>query len=134
VEIRRQWNTGVFILALSLLLIACNVGNNGEAGGDMAKVDRVEIVASAGNPPGYAAVASGLLPDQCTQLGRASQRVVATTIRVTLPTQPAAGACSQVGSAPFEETIPLKLTGLSAGSYAVEVNGVTASLYLEEDQ
>jgi hypothetical protein len=128
-----QWKTGLFILAFSLLLITCNMSNSGPAGGGLAKVDRVEVVTSRGNPPGYSAVATGLLPDRCTQLGRASQRVVATTIRITLPTQPAAGACSQIGSAPFEETIPLRLNGLAAGSYAVEVNGVTASLFLTED-
>lgn len=129
-----QWKTGFLILTLSLLLTACNISNSGPAGGSLAKVDRVEVVTSRGNPPGYAVVASGLLPDRCTQLGRASQRVAATTIRITLPTQPAAGTCSQVGSAPFEETIPLRLTGLAAGSYAVEVNGVTASLFLAEDR
>ena len=132
-EIRRQWQTGLFILAFSLMLITCNIWNNGPGGEDLAKIDRVEVVTAGGNPPGYSAVASGLLPDRCTQLGRASQRVVVTTIRITLPTQPAAGACSQIGSAPFEETIPLRLTGLAAGSYAVEVNGVTASFFLTED-
>lgn len=129
-----QLKTGLFILALSLLLTACNISNSGPARGSLAKVDRVEVVTSRGNLPGYAVVATGLLPDRCTQLGRASQRVVAQSIRITLPTQPATGTCSQVGSVPFEETIPLRLNGLAAGSYGVEVNGVTTSLFLTEDR
>lgn len=129
----KKWQVAVFILTATLLLSACNVSNSGPAGGSPAPVNRVEVVTTRGNPPGYAAVASGLLPDRCTQLGRASQRVVATTISIVLPMQPATGACSQIGSAPFAETIPLRLTGLSAGSYAVEVNGVTASLFLTAD-
>ncbi len=125
--------TTILILIVSLWLTACNTSNSGSSGSSLAKVDRVRVATSPGNPPQYSAVASGILPDRCTQLGRASQRVVATTIRVTLPTQPAGGACSQIGSVPFEETIRLRVDGLAAGSYAVDVNGVTASFILNEN-
>ncbi len=86
-----------------------------------------------GNPPRYAAVASGILPDGCTELGRARQRVVANTIKVTLPTQPAEGGCSQLAAVLFKETIPLRVQGLSAGSFTVDVNGSVASFFLTKN-
>ena len=131
--IRRSWIIPIFVLAISLLSIACNDLNSGPSSSTLAKVDRVEVVTSPGNPPRFSAVATGLLPDRCSRLGRSSQRRVATTIRVTLPLQPGEGTCAQVGSVPFEETIRLNVDGLSAGSYSVEVNGVSASFFLNED-
>lgn len=132
-HIRRPWITGIFILAISLLLSACTISSNGPSGDGMAKVNQVEVVTAPGNPPRYAAVASGILPDGCTKLGRARQRVAASTIKVTLPTQSAEGACSQLATVPFRETIRLRVNGLSAGSYTVEVNGAVASFFLAED-
>jgi hypothetical protein len=125
----RQWITGGIILAVAFLAIACN----GPGGSSLAKVNQVEVVTAPGNPPGYAAVVAGILPDGCTQLGRPTQRVAATTIKIILPAQPAAGSCSQLATTPFEETIPLRVNGLAAGSYTVEVNGVVASFILAED-
>ena len=124
---------GVFVFAISLSLIACNDFGNGPSGSGMAKVNQVEVVTAPGNPPKYAAVASGILPDGCTKLGRSNQRVATTTIKVTLPVQSAQSTCSQLATVPFEETIPLNVTGLSAGSYSVDVNGVVASFILTED-
>ena len=133
VNIRRQWITGIFILVAGLLLIACNDFGIRPSGSELAKVNQVEGVTAPGNPPRYSAVAAGILPDGCTRLGRASQRVAATTIKITLPTQPTGGACSQLATVPFEETIPLQVNGLSAGSYSVDVNGVVAPFILTED-
>ena len=129
---RSKWITTIFILTLSLYLTACNIWSDGPDS-NMAMVNQVEVVTAPGNPPRYAAVASGMLPDGCTTLGRARQRVVATTIKVTLPTQPAEGTCSQLASVPFNETILLRVKGLSAGSYTVDVNGAVASFLLSED-
>ena len=129
----RKLIAGVFVLTISLSLIACNDFNIGPSGSGMAKVNQVEVVSAPGNPPKYAAVASGILPDGCTKLGRSNQRVAATTIKVTLPTQSAGGTCSQLATVPFKETIPLKVTGLAAGSYSVDVNGVVTSFILAED-
>jgi hypothetical protein len=128
-HIDRQWKIGVFVLAFALLVIGCN----GPSGSGLAKVNQVEVVTGPGNPPRYVAVAAGILPDGCTQLGRPTQRVAATTIKITLPVQPAEGTCSQLATMPFEETIPLRVNGLPAGSYTVEVNGVVASFMLAED-
>ncbi|MCB0195938.1 MAG: hypothetical protein KDJ65_28565 [Anaerolineae bacterium] len=129
-KIRKRIVIFIFIVGL---LLACSDLNSGPSGTTRAKVDRVEVVSSPGNPPRLSAVATGLLPDRCARLGRSSQRMVSTTIRVTLPLQPAERTCAQVGSVPFEETIRLRTDGLSAGSYSVEVNGVSASFFLNED-
>ena len=96
-------------------------------------MDQVEVMRAPGNSPRYVAVVSGILPDGCTKLGRASQRVAATTIKVTLPAQAAEGTCSRLATVPFTERILLQVKGLSAGSYTVDVNGVVASFILAED-
>ena len=64
------WILAVFLLALSFILAACNE----PPGGNLAKINEVEVVAEPGNSPRYVAVASGILPDGCTRLGRAGQR------------------------------------------------------------
>mgnify|MGYP001813793943 CR=1 FL=1 len=133
-KLYNKWITAIFVLAISLSLSACNDFSSGSAGSDLAKVDQVEVVSASGFPTKYFAVASGVLPDECTQLGRARQRVVATTIRVTLPTESAEETCPRLATVPFAERIRLRVNGLSAGSYTVEVNGVVASIFLTEDQ
>lgn len=127
---RNKWIIAVFLLVIAVSLTACS-GSTGR--GDLAKVDQVEVVTAPGTPPRYFAVASGILPDGCTTLGRARQRVAATTIRVTLPAPPAEGTCSRLATVPFQERIRLRVTGLSAGSYTVDVNGAVASFVLAED-
>lgn len=131
-NIRSKWRLAVFIVVISLLLMACGDFSNGTSGRDMALVNQVEVVTAPGNPPRYIAVAAGILPDGCTTLGRASQRVTATTINVTLPTRPTEGTCSQLASVPFRERIRLRVDGLSAGSYSVDVNGTVTSFFLAE--
>jgi len=51
---------------------------------------------------------------------------------VSITTFRSPGACIQI-IAPFEETIPLEVYGLSAGTYMVEVNGVQGTFDLEID-
>ncbi|MCA9902043.1 MAG: hypothetical protein H6654_13995 [Ardenticatenaceae bacterium] len=75
----------------------------------------------------------GYLGDGCTSLGEISTRQEGDTFFVTILTQrPAEAMCTQqlVG---FEENIPLDVVGLPAGSYTVNVNGVTDSFTLQID-
>lgn len=132
---RRKWLVTFVIIAISLSLAACaGVLDVAPADGKKAKVDSVEVERRGGEPAEYEAVASGILPDGCTEIGDSEQEVVATTIEVTLYTvRSEAGSCPDLASRPFEETIALDVTGLPAGSYAVDVNGVVAPLLLTED-
>ncbi len=66
----------------------------------------------------------GDLPDPCTTIGTIDQALTDRTFTITVNTaRPAAATCAQVIT-PFTETIPLRVSGLSAGTYTVLVNGV----------
>ncbi|MEZ4594584.1 MAG: hypothetical protein R3D55_26085 [Chloroflexota bacterium] len=76
---------------------------------------------------------TGYLGDGCTSLGEISTRQEGNTFFVTMPTErPAEAMCTQqlVG---FEESIPLNVEGLAAGTYTVDVNGTTDSFTLQMD-
>jgi inhibitor of cysteine peptidase len=76
----------------------------------------------------------GSFPDGCTSLGEVTQTVEDNTISVTLTgDQPEGLMCAQALT-PFEETIPLDVSGLPAGEYTVDVNGSTTMLVLPADQ
>jgi inhibitor of cysteine peptidase len=125
----------LMVVVTSILLTACG-GNDvfsRQAVGQEAKVTNVEVIVAESDPPQYFAVVTGQLPDGCTEIGRTTQRVVGRTIRITMHTERPEDAVCTTAVAPFQETIPLDVSGLSAGQYSVEVNGVTASFNLTED-
>ena len=121
-------------IALSLLLTACIPGIDVfGAGSDKAAVTSVEVTAAGDPALTYTAVATGYFPDTCTEIGRTKQKVVRTTIKVSMNTRQMSGAKCIPESVPFEERVPLDVSGLSAGSYAVDINGATKSFTLTED-
>ncbi len=121
---------GLFVMASSLFPVGCD---SFTPSGEEALVDNVEVQKVPGNPPQYNAVVTGHFEDTCTRIGRTQQVKIRTTIQVTMVTvETKEGACSPV-STPFRQRVPLDVTGMVAGSYAVEVNGVTAPLTLTED-
>ena len=76
---------------------------------------------------------SGYLGDGCTTLGEISTTQEDNTFFVKLTThRPAEAICTQqlVG---FEETVVLDVEGLAAGTYTVDVNGVTDTFTLDVD-
>ena len=76
---------------------------------------------------------SGYLGDGCTTLGDIETTQEGDTFLVRIATQrPADMMCTQqlVG---FEENIALDVEGLSAGTYTVDVNGVTGTFTLDMD-
>jgi inhibitor of cysteine peptidase len=125
-----RWLVWTAILVMAVWMVGCSVGTDT---GKLAQVDRVAIDRRPSNPPRYFVIASGQLPDDCTQIGRSRQERVASTIKVRLYTREASGAACLPKTRPFRETIRLDVKGLSAGSYAVEVNGAVNSLILIED-
>lgn len=122
--------TVLLLVAIGLLLVSC--------GGDFlstdkAMVDRVETQSRAGNPPRYFAIAYGHFEDNCTEIGRTQQRVVHKTIMVTMYTRQTDGAACTYILVPFRESVRLDVSGLSAGQYAVDVNGAVTTLNLAEN-
>ena len=80
-------------------------------------------------------IAWGNLPDSCTQLGPITQRrdVDARKLWVEIPlVRPKGAVCTAVVT-PFKETIHLDLTGLPAGEYTVDVNGIPGTVILGTD-
>ena len=101
---------------------------------DPANVDSVAVATEPGDPPTYVAIATGFLPDACTQIGEITQRTRGAEIEVAITTDRAdADICAQVLT-PFEEQIELDVAGMPAGEITVDVNGVTAQFTLAEDQ
>ncbi|MBI5668294.1 MAG: hypothetical protein HZC41_09830 [Chloroflexi bacterium] len=73
---------------------------------------------------------SGRLPNPCYRLLPPDQIVTGRTITITLQARAVQGVmCAQVIK-PFETTIPIDTTGLTAGTYTAVVNGVSATLTL----
>jgi inhibitor of cysteine peptidase len=72
----------------------------------------------------------GNLPDGCTKLGRVEQTVEGQEIHITLYTRRSPDAMCTMALVPFEQIIPIDTSGLAAGEYTVDVNGVDVTLTL----
>ena len=98
-----------------------------------APVETVEIRILESMPVQVQVVATGYLPDACTKMGEITQSRDGNTFNITIATtRPAEAACAEVIN-PFVETIPLDVAGLAAGTYTVNVNGVTGTFELTAD-
>ena len=98
----------------------------------LATVEKIDILTLESFPVQIFVIASGYLPDPCTEIYQSSQEREGNTFFITIKTYRSPGFCIQV-LAPFEETIPLEVYGLPAGTYNVEVNGVQGTFDLEID-
>ncbi|MDM8528873.1 LysM peptidoglycan-binding domain-containing protein, partial [Anaerolineales bacterium HSG24] len=67
-------------------------------------------------PEGYYIIVTGKLPDSCTTLGRATQRLVDRTITINLPAILSNKPCTTTLN-PFTHEIRLNVTGLTIGEY-----------------
>lgn len=98
----------------------------------LATVEEIDILALESFPVQIFVIASGYLPDPCTEIYQISQEREGNTFFITIKTYRSPGFCIQV-LAPFKEVIPLYVYGLPAGTYTVKVNGVQGSFDLEID-
>ena len=116
----------VVIVTVGLLLSACIVDTRLENSVEAPIfVDSVEVISGDGGE--YTALAQGHLPDSCTSIAQVEQEVDGTTINVTLiGARPADQMCAQMLT-PFEESIPLDVEDLEAGTYLVVVNGASTT-------
>ena len=95
----------------------------------LAPVEEIEIEILELFPVQINVIARGNLPDPCTEISEVLQEREGDTFFITIKTYRSPGFCIQV-LAPFEETIPLEVYGLPAGTYTVDVNGVQATFDL----
>jgi inhibitor of cysteine peptidase len=98
----------------------------------LALVDEIEILIVKSFPVQINVIASGNLPDPCTEISEVLQEKEGNAFFITIKTYRSPGFCIQV-LAPFEEIIPLEVYGLPAGTYTVDVNGVQTTFDLEVD-
>ena len=98
-----------------------------------AAIESVQVMLLESFPVQVRVVMQGNLPDACTKIGEISVERDGNTFKVKVPTvRPADEMCAQV-IMPFEETVALDAAGLKAGTYTVDVNGVTETFTLEVD-
>ena len=131
---RPGWKAAVALVLLGGLLAACGVPTQADQPG-RAQVDGIAIQILESFPVQVEVLIKGNLPDSCTDVDQVDQRfdseenifwIEITTIRTT------DDACAQVLS-PFEETVPLDVHGLSAGTYTVDVGGTRETFKLDVD-
>ncbi len=98
-----------------------------------AVVEDVEIVFLESFPLGVHSVASGYLPDPCTEIDEIFIERDGNQFEVLITTlREAEVMCIQVIEA-FEQNIPLDVYGLPAGDYTVTVNGIEAEFTFLQD-
>jgi hypothetical protein len=136
----RKWLIAVVILAIAAIAVffypVSESPGSDYVDGPPAHVESVEILIMESFPVQVSAVAKGYLPNPCTRIGRIDVgRTIYGDFDITINTQVAsdADACIQVIQ-PFEETVPLNVTGHYAGLYTVSFNnpdGTTTSATFE---
>jgi inhibitor of cysteine peptidase len=98
-----------------------------------AQIETIDLLILESFPVQIHAKVVGYLGDGCTTLGEITQVREDDTFLISITTsRPAEAICTQqlVG---FEETIPLDVAGLPAGTYTVDINGVTETFTLDVD-
>jgi len=98
-----------------------------------ATVEDIDVLILESFPVQVNVLAHGYLSDACTEIDDITQQRRGKTFLVTITTaRPVDAVCLQAVTE-FEEVISLEVLGLQAGTYTVDVNGVTGSFQLEMD-
>lgn len=100
-----------------------------------AEVDMVNIEMLESFPVQARVVVNGQLPDGCTEISTSSidYDEASHTFMLELRTQRPIDAVCTEALVPYTEFIPLDIVGLAAGTYTVDVNGVTNTFTLAID-
>ena len=122
----------VILFVVLLFIIFLSGCNAVEPRIDWADVTEIELLILESFPVQVMVVAKGYLPNPCTQIDQIIQSREGNNFFITLKTKSSQEACIQV-LAPFEETIPLEVYGLPAGTYTVNVNGIEDTFTLDMD-
>lgn len=126
------------VVAIIAFLVTRGKGKNNTADQNMvigdAQVDKIDIALLESFPVQVNVLASGTLPDDCTEIGDVVQRYDNGTFYVSLETKrPQDAVCTQV-TKPFSKNVSLSgVVGLPKGDYVVDVNGVKGTFAFEVD-
>ncbi|PIR97044.1 MAG: hypothetical protein COT91_03435 [Candidatus Doudnabacteria bacterium CG10_big_fil_rev_8_21_14_0_10_41_10] len=130
------------ILFLIIIFIIASRGDKSPSGSEysvgrevvgIAQVENIDILILESFPVQVNVVASGSFPDSCTEIGLINEIRQDNDFFVSVKTsRPDDVVCAQVIT-PFEQSIPLSVYGLKAGTYRVDVNGVKDQFILQTD-
>lgn len=131
------------LVLLALLLIGCSRNEPETAPPEetpaaepisgQANVESIEILTQESFPVQVSVRARGTLPDGCTTIDEIVTEQAGSAYNVTITTlRPADELCTEA-LVPFDEVISLNVTGLPAGAYSVNVNGISGTFTLAVD-
>jgi inhibitor of cysteine peptidase len=130
------------LLLLSLALAACGApADAGQPSTDepvtqgLAPVEEIQLQIMESFPVQVAVLVEGYLPDGCTEIDEINQAFndETNTFSVEITTvRPADAVCTEA-IVPFEKRVSLEVRGLAAGTYTVDVNGVTDTFTFDVD-
>lgn len=135
---KRLWMVGLWIVVMALAGCVPATGTGGTPvvtypPTDQAYVDGVDVLIMESFPVQVRLIIHGNLPDACSQISEVKQAQIGNTFTIDLVvTRDPLAKCAQVLT-PFEQSVALDVAGLPAGTYTVEVEGVTTSFTLDVD-
>lgn len=100
-----------------------------------AVIDSIEFQMQESFPVQVVAVLKGNMPDGCTKVDKVDQTYDAASKTFTLKVatrKPGGVLCTEVIT-PYEQNVPLQVSGLAKGTYTVNANGKTATFDLAAD-
>ncbi len=121
----------VLFIVLSSMLCSC-IGLNGYGDEELAPVESMNIMMLESFPLQINVLINGYLPNPCYQITRIEKNQEGNTFYIKVFMKHNGLICIQTIK-PYEETVALDVYGLIAGTYQIDVNGVTDSFFLDVD-
>jgi hypothetical protein len=98
-----------------------------------ATIESIQINMMESFPIQVSVTVEGMLNDGCTSIDQITTQREGSTFQTTITTsRPMDTLCTEA-LVPFEDTFPLEVEGLEAGTYTVDVNGVRDTFTLTVD-
>ncbi|MCA9921435.1 MAG: hypothetical protein KC421_03635 [Anaerolineales bacterium] len=98
-----------------------------------AVVDSIEVLILESFPVQINVRVRGVLADGCTVIDEVNTNRSGSGFNVNITTRRETGQTCTEAQVPYEELVPLDVAGLPAGTYTVNVNGITGSFTLAVD-
>lgn len=98
-----------------------------------AAVENIQIMILESFPVQVQVAVEGYFPDGCTDINEIKTEREGNTFNVSISTKRPKDAVCTEAIVPFAENVPLDVYGLEAGTYTVDVNGVTGTFELATD-
>jgi uncharacterized protein (DUF2141 family) len=99
----------------------------------LATVESVQILTQESFPVKIDVRVRGVLPNECVQIDEIITQQDGSNFDIAVTTVQEADAICSEGERSFEETVPLEVLGLDAGTYTVSVNSIQGSFTLDAD-